>query len=139
MLALIERMMRRRTYRHVVKHLPHLLKRKYGLQSFYSAGQVRTALEGLKIAEGRVPAAFAVACERDEFLRVFPDLDGMVYEATRAFIAELFELDHGQVNCRHLTSRFRNPVPRAKESPFLGAARSSGDGYSGGGNSGGGD
>lgn len=101
---------RRRMLRPVLRQLPHLLAKRYGAGVFYTAGQVRSATKVMKLDPKMVPAAFAIGCTASEFLGADPLFTEKNYRAEREEIARLFRIDERNLNCRFLTTSFRNPV-----------------------------
>lgn len=138
MLDFVRKSFRRRQLRLVVKALPHLLRTRYTSQDFYTAGQVSTAARQLRLKPVLMISAHAVACAPEEFMAANPDLTEDDYRHVRTEIADLFWLDEAKLNCRTLTSKFRNPVGRAMSLDMVGSGHAGLDGSSSGGNGGGG-
>ena len=109
MIGFIRDAFQRRKLRPVVKALPHVLSKRYGRDEFYTAGQVRTSAELLKVKPDLLRVACAVACTAEDFAAAEPKSSGKDYWTMRAEIARLFGLSESELNCRSLTSRFRNP------------------------------
>lgn len=103
----IDNFLRRRRLRPVVIDLPRTLKKNFGASDFYSAGQVDTASRKLKLKPGVMPAAHAIALTPEEFSSAEPGLSTSDYQAVRAEIARLFDLDEWHINCRTLRSSFK--------------------------------
>jgi hypothetical protein len=104
----------RRRLRPVIVKLPYFLKQHYGSAAFYTANQVKTAANTLKLHAEVLPSALAVACSLDEFLKADPHLTETDYLAKRRDIARLFAIDKPEFNCRSLTKKFR---PSGVENP----------------------
>jgi hypothetical protein len=109
-MGLISDYFRRRRLHPVIRVLPHVLEARYGAGVFYTVGQVRSAANTIRLDPRLFRSAFAVACTASEFTRADLLFTNKTYQAERTEIARLFHIDERELNCRHLTSRFRNPV-----------------------------
>jgi hypothetical protein len=94
---------RRRQLRPVLSQLPHLLERRYGAAAFFPAPQVRATVTAMKLNPRVLTAAYAVACDAEEFLSAHSLFTDQLYLAERQEIARLTGLDERDLNCRYLT------------------------------------
>lgn len=95
MLAWLKQRRRRKLLSPVVVELPRLLAHQFAGKDYYTAAQVRRALEVLKIApEAQLtPYAYALACAPAEFMQVLPNLAPVRRREMRIELAELFDIN----------------------------------------------
>ena len=109
MMEFITDVFRRRKLRPIIRHLPHMLIRRYGKRPFFTAEQARTGAALLRLDARQCPYAFAVACSVDEFLKAEPLSTAQDYASLRTELARLFAIALSDLNCRSLTHAFKRP------------------------------
>jgi hypothetical protein len=112
-MGLISDYFARRRLRPVLHRLPHALAKRYGAGKFYNAAQVRTTAGAIGIPPAMLTAALAVTCTESEFIKADPQFTRQRYLAEREEIARLCRIDVRDLDCRFLTSSFRNPIGEA--------------------------
>jgi len=109
-MGLISDYFARRRLRPLLHRLPHALAKRYGAGKFYNAAQVRSTAGAIGIPPAMLTAALAVTCTEIEFMKADPQFTKQRYLGEREEIARLCRIDVRDLECRFLTSRFRNPV-----------------------------
>jgi hypothetical protein len=115
-MILITRFIQRWRLRPVIKRLPFVLKERYGAGKFYTAGQVRTTADVLKLNPALLIPALAIACTASEFLKANLRWTEQDYWETRADIARLLGIDEQELNCEFLTHKLREPMDASNAS-----------------------
>lgn len=99
----------KRRLRPIVRILPHVLLSWYGGQKFYTAAQVKKALEALKLTKDDEARAYAISCNESEFHAAQPNETSDAYQVRRTEIAKLFGLSKQQFTCLDLRALGRPP------------------------------
>ena len=134
MLPRLRRYFARRRLRKVAAALPAVLRKKYGSQEVYTAGQVKRAAGDLKLDAQQLPTAFAIATTAGEFLKGQPERAEDDYARLRTEFAQLFGIDQRDFTLKHVRALRNVPNSRGDN-----GAHEDGYGkYTGGGDTGGG-
>jgi hypothetical protein len=105
--ALSRMMFGRERVRWALPKVGAALQAKYGAGGFFTAGQMKRAIDEVGIAPDLHPLVYAAACGEDEFLRAMPESTPEEYKALRAELVEILGLTHSNVNMRPFMKRHR--------------------------------
>ena len=98
----------RRMKKRIIRKMPFVLQRKFGGARFYTAAQVRAAVEQMRLGPSLMIYAMSAGCTEQAFAEAFPGDTGQRYWDLRQELAEICRLPFEDFTMASLRSRPRH-------------------------------